>query len=43
MSDTPLIAMTLATCGAMTLLILARALRDVLMRLEEDEKEEAEG
>lgn len=37
MIDTPLVALTLAICGTMTLLILARALRDVLFRDAEDD------
>lgn len=36
MAETPLVALTLAICGAMTLLILARALRDVLLHHEDD-------
>ena len=42
MAETPLVAITLAICGAMTLLILVRALREVLLR-HEDHGHELEG
>jgi hypothetical protein len=42
MAEAPLVALTLAICGAMTLLILARALRDVWAG-HEDHKHEVEG
>lgn len=42
MTVTPLVAMTLAACGTITLLILIRALRDVWIG-QDDQKREVEG
>lgn len=39
MTDSPLVAMTLAACGMLTLLILVRALRDVWAGQHEHEVE----
>lgn len=42
MTETPLVVLTLAVCGTITLVILARALRDVLTGAK-DRKPETEG
>jgi hypothetical protein len=39
MADAPLVVLSLAACGTMTLLILARALRDVMSGEHRDEAE----
>jgi len=42
MAETSLVAFAIAACGAMTLLILARAMRDVLAE-HDDQAAETEG